>query len=126
MGLIGGYSFARIADMPLALAGVDLEVITRKGVPGKALWPSGITADPKTVECVYLLGSLGAIGVAVTNFAALKGTIVTVVDDLGNTYYNVWVKNQRPIRQFKPLASTNAAVAYVLIHEFELECLYAG
>ena len=121
MSSVGGYSVMSMQGAPPTLSGTVLGDITRPGVPGKALWPVGTAATPFSVITTTACASAYAVGLAITAYCALKGNIVSIIDDAGNTYNNMVVREVRPINQFWAANGTNPAIAWILQTEWTFE-----
>lgn len=121
MGSIGGYSVMSIQGPPPSLSGTVLGDITRPGVPGKAFWPIGTAGTPFSVITTTACASVVSIGLAITSYSALKGNIVSIVDDLGNQYNNLVVREVRPVAQFWAGYGTNPAINWILQCEWTFE-----
>lgn len=80
-------------DVPSLAAAV--EIIDRSGVNGIASRVEALKAEEITKETVEGVTNLATANAAADDYAALKGTCVTVVDDLGRTTYYVLVIDVR-------------------------------
>lgn len=126
MGQLGAYSFFAIHGAPTNLAGMKAASITRPGVDGEALWLLGKRGDNYALTSISLCTSLAAVGAAITAYKAMEQSVVTYVDDLGNTYYNQLVANVRPVEQRQVLGATTAGVTHVLTCEWTLRSIWVA
>jgi hypothetical protein len=91
MSSIGAYNFVSIKGPPIPSLAVAMAPIKRAGVDGSAF-----RRDAKGVPEIILQATSWAVSetLALTSpdlYAALVGSLVTVVDDLGRTVNNVMV-----------------------------------
>ena len=104
MPSIGGYTVITIGGVPTPLAEVEDE-ITRDNVDGHAYRRKGKRAPPYALlaQVDYSSGSNRTTGIA--NFAALQGTLVTIVDDTGTSW------TLQKVRSARVVAKQNMATA---------------
>lgn len=121
MANIGGYSVMSLQGPPPSLSGTLLGDITRPGVPGKAFWTVGTQGAPFQVLSTTACASSYAVGLAIEAYSNLIGSIVSIIDDFGNQYNNLLVREVRPVRQFRTLNPTNPAIACILVTEWTFE-----
>lgn len=82
--------FLRGVPQPL---GEALETVRRPGLDGYDLRKMGKQADVTVMESIVDVADASAVATKKTNYKALKGTVVSVVDETGNTTTNVAVQN---------------------------------
>ena len=130
MGSLAGYPFIRLAGMPPKLPGIVLEEITRSGIPGKAFWQKGLSAQPFQVQAVGLYANLSALNLAQYTYAALQGAFIVAVDDLGQYWYDLMVHSVEPcpvdgeVNQRIITTSTTPSATYMLGTCWTLESIY--
>jgi len=87
---IGGYGFIRLRGRLRGMA-ERLAEITRPNVDGQAYRKSGKRAPVSSMESLVDIDTAENADALALNYEALKGTLVTVVDDLGIETQNVAV-----------------------------------
>lgn len=121
MGSIGGYSFRSMDGFPPNLAGYIHSDVTRPGVMGVALTPTGRRGQPFSATTLTACSDVYNVGAAMTTYAAMKGSIVTAVDDFGNSWANLIVRDVQRVRAFYAPVSTDPFYPYNLICVWTLE-----
>jgi hypothetical protein len=94
MATIGGRSVITVKGAP-APVGTVVADVSRPGVTGHAFQELGARAEPVVMESVIDCTDNAALKAEILEYVALQGTLVTVVDDLGNTWTNVMVLRVR-------------------------------
>ena len=89
---IGNQQFIRLEMGAYSPAGERTEEITRAGVDGVALWKLGRKGEPFTVGTVCDFQTASAAQDAAEAYAAMMGTVVTLIDAGGNTYPELAVR----------------------------------
>jgi len=124
MPSIGGTSFIFIRDGRPQPLGQIVERVTRPGVNGVKYRLEGAQPEPFVVTAVRDVDSAAAHKSMMASFVAMRGTLVNLVDDLGNGYDRVMVHRVRDV-QCKRLLTVSGGVsllkAYLSVFEFELE-----
>lgn len=90
MATIGGHTFITLRGSINPL-GTDVIDITRPGVDGHAFMDIGKHAGRSQMQSIVDLTTAGAAKTVILAYKSLKGTLVSVVDDTGETYTNVLV-----------------------------------
>ena len=116
MSSIGPYSVFSIRD-PLPRAHLVMEDITRPGVAGKAFQVTGLHGSAQTIEVFSPIGSVNVGLVAnglMTAFTNLEGSVVTIVDDFGQSRGNFMVKAVDEVRKdvFSSATELSASAVY--------------
>ena len=116
---IGSYDFITLkyGNAPL---GENVEEITRPGVDGIAYRKTGKRAVPFYMTGITTETSKGAVKTLVENYKKLQGTLVTVVDDIGNSWTNVMVL-QMDYLGTKKVVSPVGGGDYVVRSRFSLQ-----
>ena len=91
---IGGYEMISIQGRPAHL-GESVEEITRPGADGHAWKYQGLRSEQRQLTTVSDFASAGAARAEMAGYAALKGQLVTIVDDFGQTYTDVMILDVR-------------------------------
>ena len=91
---IGGYTMITIKGVPTPPATMVAE-ITRPNVDGHAYVAQGSRAPVELLSSRVDLVSAAAAGNEIVAYRALCSTLVTYVDDVGNTWTNVMVLSVR-------------------------------
>jgi len=94
MSSIGGYTMITVKNNP-APAGMLLADITRPNVDGHAYQEQGYHAPVVYLTSIVDLADAAEVQTEIEGYAALQGTLITVVDDLGNSWTNVAVLSVR-------------------------------
>lgn len=109
MASIGGLSVITLRGGINPGTGEQLQDITRPGVDGIAYRKVGKRGRPFTMESVVDVANAAAVTTAIANYKALQGTLVTVVENNGQTWTNVAVLNVRPAEPQKVLTATTGS-----------------
>lgn len=123
MPSIGIYNVFTIVD-PMQVAQMQLEEITRNGVPGLAFNQIGVRGQEFSVRVISLLTSTSGVGQQLVNYASLVGgNPVQVVDDYGDTWNLMLVKGVVETRRRRVLASQPTGKQVILETEWRLQPL---
>ena len=95
MSSIGAYDFVRMEGPQIPALASAVEIIDRPGVNGIASRIDALKAEEITVYTTEAMTLLASAQSAADDYAALKGTHVTIVDDMGRTIYSVLVVDVR-------------------------------
>lgn len=95
---IGGISQICIKGPPLATMGQAVEIITRPGVDGVAAKQYGLRPGVNQAVSVTDAEDASDVTTLLEAYDALKGALVTVVDDLGRTHNNVLVQDCQAVQ----------------------------
>jgi len=98
-GTIAGYSAFRI-DNPIQLSGLQLEMFMRPGIAGVGFQVRGLHGRPYALQFSMCYINDATRNTAITNFNALRGTLITVVDDFDVTWYLLRVLDFQLVRKF--------------------------
>jgi len=96
MASIGGYSMIFVSG-PVGRPGMATERIERPGVDGTAFREQGLRCEPFMMTSIVDLDDAADVAAELDLYAALKGTLVTVIDDHGSTWTNVMVLDVQPV-----------------------------
>ena len=96
MAAIGDISFITIKGTPRPM-GMETEPLTRPGVDGTAFRELGTRGQPFQVTTIVDVDDAADAKTALESYAALRATLVTLTDDLGNSWANVMVIDVEPI-----------------------------
>lgn len=118
MASIGGYIVHTLDKLPEPPGHQTVET-QRPGVDGVSARTEGWRAPVTTVNTRTRLTASGQIKTLPEAYAALKGSLVTIVDDHGNSIYDVMVKDVRVLRVQRVGVSTPPAYA-ILDCQWEL------
>ena len=100
---------------------IALEVINRRGVDGEGFVENARKVEAinkQTVEAVYALATANC---AADDYAALKGSLVMVVDDTGRTVYYVMVLDVRVTLVKQVFTSCPAGTNYLIQADWALK-----
>jgi len=97
MASIAGYTMLFVTG-PIGRPGMATEPITRPGVDGSAFREVGLRCEPFLMTSLMDLEDAADVAAELNLYAALKGSLVTVVDDHGSTWTNVMVLDVQPIQ----------------------------
>ena len=92
---IGAISFLKMSGQQVPKLASAVEIIDRPGVNGTANRVNALKAEEITVYTLEGMSSLNDAKNIADTYAALKGTNVTVVDDLGRSVSEVLVVDVR-------------------------------
>lgn len=95
MSSIGGISQIAIKGPPLGPMGQMVEVFTRSGVDGVAARQLGLRPGINQPVSVTDAEDSDDVQTLKAAYAAMRGTLVTVIDDHGETFDNVLVQDVR-------------------------------
>lgn len=119
MAAIGAQSFFSVQTPPLS--GLNLEPIQREGVDGIAFRDVGIQGEQGTITAIAHIASAADLDNALMAYYALKGTVVAVVDDNGDTWNNIVILNVRKISQSKFGSTAPSGIAARLVMQFTVQ-----
>ena len=124
MSTIGGITvtFLRGQLMPTA---ETVEDITRPGKDGHAYRWLGERSEPQMLASLADVTGLASATATCTAYRALQGSLVTVVDDFGDTRANVMVQSVSGIR-FRKIASAagglhDASASYIVSANWQFQ-----
>jgi len=95
---IGGNNMLDLTGAVVPATGQTVEDITRAGVDGTAYRQIGKRGPPFTMTSLVDVQTTAAAATLDGTYKALQGTLVTVVDCVGNSWSNVAVLDVSPIR----------------------------
>ena len=98
MSAIGAYTFLQMTGPQVPARAAAVEVIERPGVDGSAFREEAQKVPELILNTLAAATTLAAANLACDNYALLKGTLVTVVDQLGRTVPYVMVLDVRVTR----------------------------
>jgi len=122
MAYIGGENFFSIVGC-IPGPGPQLKDITSPGVAGVSFAIMQWRGEPVTVRALRFLTALVNVTQYRIDFEALRGTVVAVQDDWGDTRPYVLVRECRELEVHEVARATNGAYGYMW-WEFTLEELY--
>ena len=96
MASIGGHTVFSISGLPEPAAHRNV-LLERPGVDGASARTEGLRAEETTVMTTTFVDGAAAVKSTPETYAALVGSIVTVVDDFGNSVHNVLVQAVRVV-----------------------------
>jgi len=91
MSSIGALSFINMIGPQLPALASHIEAINRPGVDGEAFRENAKKVEGIQVQTTTWVVSSALANAAIDNYSALKGSLVTVIDDNGRTVNNVMV-----------------------------------
>lgn len=89
---IGSETFKFLRGVPQPL-GEAVETVRRPGLDGYDVRKLGKQADVAVMESAVDVADASAVATKKAAYKAIKGTVVTVVDETGNSTANVLVEN---------------------------------
>lgn len=115
MSSIGSYSFIKMDGPPMPTLGADVELLGEREYIDGTAWrlaaTKGSQLEVRTVAGVNLVTDANTLE---SNYQALRGTQVTVIDDLGQTRNNVLIQGVRVIGKQRVLKATASSVNYLV------------
>jgi len=114
---IGGKNFIRVQGPPLAVLGPTMDAIDRPGLDGQGYRLQGKRPDPQAYRSVSDFSTASLAVTEITAYRALQGTLVTVVDEQGNTTNSVLVEKVATVRLHKvlnPVGGQGASYVWIL------------
>jgi len=78
---------------PVNPSGLTAVEITRDGVAGMAFKLTGYRGEPWQARSWATASNATNLGLAKLYYLALKNSVVTITDDSGNTWYNIFVRD---------------------------------
>jgi len=91
MSSIGTYTFVRLEGAKLPAKAMTTAIIDRPGVDGIGFRYNALKLGQQTVESVEAITYWANAVTRPDDYAALKGTLVSVIDDMGRRVDNVLV-----------------------------------
>lgn len=116
MASIGGYTVMTMDRLPEP-AGHETVRKARPGVDGVSARTEGLRAPLTSVTTRTVVTTSGQVASVPASYSALKGSLVTVVDDFGNTVTNVMVEDVR-VQQVTRVGMS-VPIAYAIV-----ECVW--
>ena len=114
MSTIGSFSFIRMTGPQIPALALAVEPINRPAVDGVAFRDDARKVREIMLETIATSTTLAAANVAVDNYAAIKGTLVTIVDDFGRTVNYVMILDVGEVRIQPVSGSSPAGTAYLV------------
>lgn len=120
MSSIGGNTVFSISGQ-VPLSGYIVEDLLRKGVAGKEYRRIYFAGGEERLISITLISGVSYINDMKVAYKALQSNLVTIVDDYGDTWTNIMVKDVR-VAEVKPVVnSTVSGVTHVAITEWTVE-----
>ena len=123
MPSIGGYTVLFV-DGEMHVPGVKVKDVTRTGQYGTTYLETGYGGAPFEIRTTVDVQTAGAVSTLKASYASLKGLLVTVVDDLGNTYQNYMVLDVQVVsarRVTTMVGGINASPQYLVMASWTLQ-----
>ncbi len=114
MSSIGALTFLRIEGKQLPPLATEIKPFERQGIDGSTFIENARKSEEIYWETVEGVGALATANMAANDYADMKGTIVTVVEDLGRTVNNVLVLDVRVMGVKQVFASSIEGVNYLI------------
>ncbi|MHC4123924.1 MAG: hypothetical protein ACYSSI_10150 [Planctomycetota bacterium] len=114
MSSIGGFGFIRMEGPDVPMLAAAVAIIDRPGVNGTANRVDALKAEEITVYTKEAVTQLSTANAAADDYAALKGSYVTVVDDMGRGVYDVLVVDVRVLGKQAFLLSDPPDLNYIV------------
>lgn len=115
MSSIGAFEFLRMEGPQIPLLASAIEIIDRPGTDGEAFRVDALKAEELTVYTIEGVSSVNDAKSRADDYSALKGTKVTVEDDLGRSVDDVLVVDVRVLNTPQKLAlSEPAGIEYLV------------
>ena len=113
---IGAFTFIKMTGPKIPQLAIRVETISREGLDGDAFRLNAQKVPEITVQTIAAAVTLAAANLAPDTYAALIGTQITVVDDLGRTVTGVMVLDVKvtAVRQLMSAVPTCAAIVYAV------------
>jgi len=112
---IGTFEFLQMQGPQIPLLASAVEIIDRPGTDGVASRVDALKAEEITIYTVEGVVNLATAQNKADDYAALKGELVTVIDDLGRSVQEVLVVDVRVISTPQKLAlSVPTGIGYVV------------
>ena len=106
MSSIGALTFINMTGPQLPALASHIEAIDRPGVNGEAFRENAKKVQGIQVQTTMWVVSLALANAAIDNYSALKGTLVTVIDDNGRTVNNVMVLDVQ-VNRIRPILTSS-------------------
>ena len=97
MSSIGGITFIKLEGPKIPQMAYRIETIDREGVDGEAFRLNAEKVPEITVRTIQAVETLSSANAAPDTYAALIGTYVTVIDDLGRSVTNIMVLDAKAL-----------------------------
>jgi len=114
MSSIGAFSFLKMEGPQVPSLAAAVEIIDREGVDSVASRIDAFKAEDITKYTTEGVANITDAQTAADDYAALKGYLVTVVEDVGRTIYNVLVVDVRVISINTIVNSSPANINYLI------------
>lgn len=112
---IGDFNFLQMQGPQIPLLASAVEIIDRAGTDGTASRIDALKAEELTIYTIEGIQYLADANIRADDYAALKGTHVIVIDDLGREVEEVLVVDVRVISTPQKMAlSVPANINYVV------------
>jgi len=114
MSTIGGFTFFEMRGEKLQPAADRLAILSRPGTDGEVIREEPQKTRPFEKQTIEAYTVLATANNAAVDYAALIGTLVTVVDELNWTAYNVLIADVQNIRVVPVINASVANVNYLV------------
>ena len=114
MSSIGAFSFLKMEGPQVPSLAAAVEIIDREGVDSVASRIDAFKAEDITKYTTEGVANITDAQTAADDYAALKGYLATVVEDVGRTIYNVLVVDVRVISINTIVNSSPANINYLI------------
>ncbi|MDD5327412.1 MAG: hypothetical protein PHY02_06310 [Phycisphaerae bacterium] len=115
MSSIGEFEFLKMEGPPIPLLAVSVDIIDRAGVDGTASSIDALKAEEVTEYTTEGVANLTTANSRADDYPALKGTHVTVINDIGREVEDVLVVDVRILNTPQKLArSVPAGTSYLV------------
>ena len=114
MSDIGAQTFLSMQGPDVPLLAAAVEIIDRPGLDGVASRVDALKATELTVYTIQKVEDVDEANDKADDYAALKGTKVTVIDDLGRSVSNVLIIDVRVTKKQKVLTSSPAGTGAIV------------
>ncbi len=95
MSSIGALTFFKMTGIQLPPLATELKTTEQRAIDGEGFVENARKSEASIVETIEMVSALATANMAANDYADIKGTIVTVVEDLGRTVNNVLVLDVR-------------------------------
>lgn len=112
---IGSFTFLTLKGGVSIGSGMTLQEITRPNVDGISYRKVGKRGEPFQVNTVIDLLNYPTAKTRVSDYAAMQGTLVTLVEESGSTWNNVLVLNTRHVETVPIRSSVGGITANSLV-----------
>ena len=122
MSSIGEFDFLQMIGPQIPLLSAAIEQIDRPGTDGTAFRDDAFKTADIVVQTVEGVSELATANLAADDYAALKGTMVTVVDDLARQVEDVIILDVRVTKvQAIATPSSGAMGNYLVFASWQLK-----